>query len=427
MALGEFVLEAIAPFVIAFAIAAAPTVDQTRNSRALLWLLGAWLLLILLQLVPLPPALWSALPGREIVVEGHRALGFPLPWLPLSMAPYDSLRSLGTLLVPAAVLTMVLRVRQNEVWIAAMIVIGTIAGVTVGALQVGGGGPGQSPWYLYEITNIGAVGFFANSNHMGSLLLVAFPFAVALIARRQMSRSGSVFAAPTAIIGAAGCLLVAAGVALNRSLAALALFVPVVFASILLLRQGSKYKRWVAPASIVAVIVCLAVLTGAGLWEELSGGDTSSFVTRAEMWNHTARLIADSFPFGTGGGSFPSVYVLTEDPKAIGLTYINHAHNDFLEIVLETGLAGLLLLGLSIGWWLATAVNVWRSPSSGEFSRAATIASGALILHSVVDYPLRTGALSAVLAACLGMMAIAQSQSRQEWSRFRTARHVKIA
>lgn len=424
---GNLALQALAPLVIAFAIATGATVDQNRNSKALLWLLGAWLVLILLQLVPLPPAIWSTLPGREVVAGGYRALGYALPWLPLAMAPYDLLRSLGALLVPAAVLLLMLRVRQNEVWIAVVIVIGALAGVTLGALQVGGGGPGQSPWYLYEITNVGAVGFFANSNHMGSLLLVAFPFAAALIARTQMSRSGKGFAAPMAILGAAGCLLIAVGVALNRSLAALALFVPVVFASILLLRQGSKHKRWIAPVSIVAAIVCLAILTGTGLRAELSGGDTSSFVTRTEMWSRTASLVADSFPFGTGVGSFPSVYVLTEDPRAIGLTYINHAHNDFLELILETGLAGLLLLCASLVWWLMTAFKVWLSPSSGQFSRAATIASGALILHGLVDYPMRTGALSAVMAACLGMMAIAQSQSRQEWSRFRTARHIKIA
>ncbi|HEX6409327.1 MAG TPA: O-antigen ligase family protein [Sphingomicrobium sp.] len=424
---GNLALQALAPLVIAFAIATGATVDQNRNSKALLWLLGAWLVLILLQLVPLPPAIWSGLPGREVVAEGYRALGYALPWLPLAMAPYELLRSLGALLVPAAVLLMMLRVRQNEVWIGVVIVIGALAGVTLGALQVGGGGPGQSPWYLYEITNVGAVGFFANSNHMGSLLLAAFPFAVALVARTQMSRSGKGFAAPMAILGAAGCLLIAVGVALNRSLAALALFVPVVFASILLLRQGSKHKRWIAPLSIVAAIVCLAILTGAGLRAELSGGDTSSFVTRTEMWSRTASLVADSFPFGTGVGSFPSVYVLTEDPRAIGLTYINHAHNDFLELILETGLAGLLLLCASLVWWLMTAFKVWLSPSSGQFSRAATIASGALILHGLVDYPMRTGALSAVMAACLGMMAIAQSQSRQEWSRFRTARHIKIA
>ena len=424
---GSVALQLIAPWLIAYAALADRSVERTRGSRLLLWLLGGWLVLVLLQLVPLPPTVWTQLPGRETLAEGYRELGYALPWLPLSMAPYDLLRSLVTLLPPLAALLMVLGLRQNEAGVAGAIVVAAMAGVTLGALQVGGGGPGQSPWYPYEITNVGAVGFFANSNHMGSLLLVAFPFAVALVARRSGSGSRSNFATPSAALGAAGCLMIAIGVALNRSLAALGLFIPVVFASILLLRQGSKHKSLIAPVAAVAVVICLAVVTGSGLRAELAGSDTSSFVTRADMWRNTLRLIAETFPFGTGLGSFPSVYALGEDPRAVGLTYINHAHNDFLEIVLETGLLGLLLLFASLAWWLLTSVGVWRSPSSSEFSRAATIASGALILHSIVDYPLRTAALSSVFAVCLGMMAIALSRSTEEWSRFRAARHVKIA
>jgi O-antigen ligase len=424
---GGVVLQAIAPWLIAYAALADRSVEQTRSSRLLLWLLGAWLALVLLQLVPLPPAFWMQLPGRETLTAGYQELGYALPWLPLVMAPYDLLRALVTLLPPAAALLLMLRLRQSEASVAGAIVIAAMAGVTLGALQIGGGGPDQSPWYLYEITNVGAVGFFANSNHMGSLLLVAFPFAMALVARRSGSGSWSNFATPAAMLGAAGCLMIAVGVALNRSLAALGLFIPVAFASILLLKQGSRHKRLIAPVGAVAVVICLAVLTGTGLRAELTGGDTSSFVTRADMWKSTLRLIAETFPFGTGLGSFPSIYVLAEDPRAVGLTYINHAHNDFLELVLETGLPGLLLLLASLVWWLLTSAGIWRSPSSSEFSRAATIASGALILHSIVDYPLRTPALSSVFAACLGMMAIALSRSTEGWSRFRAARHVKIA
>jgi O-antigen ligase len=424
---GSVALQSMAPWLIAYAALAERSVEQTRGSRMLLWLLGAWFALVLLQLVPLPPGSWTQLPGRETLASGYRELGYTLPWLPLAMAPYDLLRALVALLPPAAALLMVLRLRQSEAGVAAAIVIAAMAGVTLGALQVGGGGPDQSPWYPYEITNVGAVGFFANSNHMGSLLLVAFPFAMALVARRSGSGSSSNFAKLSFVLGAAGCLMIAIGVALNRSLAALGLFIPVAFASILLLRQGSRHKRLIAPVAAVAVVICLAVLTGSGLRAELAGGDTSSFVTRADMWRNTLRLIAGTFPLGTGVGSFPSIYVLGEDPRAVGLTYINHAHNDFLEIVLETGLLGLLMLLASLIWWLLTTFGVWRSPSSSEFSRAATIASGALILHSIVDYPLRTPALSSVFAVCLGMMAIALSRSTEEWSRFRAARHVKIA
>ena len=423
---GSVALQAIAPWLISYAALADRSVEQTRSSRLLLWLLGAWLLLVFLQLLPIPPGLWTQLPGREDLAEGFRELDYALPWLPFAMAPYDLLRALVTLLPPAAALLMVLRLRQNEGAIAGAIVIAAMAGVTLGALQIGGGGPGQSPWYPYAITNVGAVGFFANSNHMGSLLLASFPFAMALIARRS-SGSRSNFATSSAALGAAGCLMIAVGVALNRSLAALGLFIPVAFASILLLQQGSRHKRLIVPATAVAAVVCLAVLTGSGLRAELAGSDTSSFVTRADMWRNTLRLIAKTFPFGTGVGSFPSIYALGEDPRTVGLTYINHAHNDFLEVVLETGLLGLLLLIASLVWWLLTSVGVWRSPSSSAFSRAATIAAGALILHSIVDYPLRTAGLSSVFAVCLGMMAIALSRSTEEWSRFRAARHVKIA
>ena len=427
VAWGSVALQAIAPWLIAYAALADRSVEQTRSSRLLLWLLGAWLVLVLLHLLPLPPNLWAELPRRESLAAGYRELGYALPWLPLSMTPYDLLRALVALLPPAAALLLILRIRQNEAGIAGAIVIAAMAGVTLGALQIGGGGPGQSPWYPYEITNVGAVGFFANSNHMGSLLLVAFPFAVALIARRSGSGGRSNFATPSVVLGAAGCLMIAIGVALNRSLAALGLFIPVAFASILLLKQGSRHKRLIAPVAAVAAVFCLAVLTGSGLRAELAGSDTSSFVTRADMWRNTLRLIAETFPFGTGVGSFPSIYALGEDPRAVGRTYINHAHNDFLEVVLETGLPGLVLLVASLVWWLVTAVGVWRSPSSSEFSRAATIASGALILHSIVDYPLRTAGLSSVFAVSVGMMAIALSRSTEEWSRFRAARHVKIA
>jgi len=424
---GSVALQVIAPWLIAYAALADRSVEKTRSSRLLLWLLGAWLVLVVLQLLPLPPDLWTELPGRGSLAQGYRELGYALPWLPLSMTPYDLLRTLVALLPPAAALLMMLRLRQNEAAVAGAIVIAAMAGITLGALQIGGGGPEQSPWYPYEITNVGAVGFFANSNHMGSLLLVAFPFAMALVAGRSASGSRSNFATPAAALGAAGCLLIAVGVALNRSLAALGLFIPVAFASILLLQQGSKHKRLIAPVAAVAAVICLAVLTGSGLRAELAGSDTSSFVTRADMWRNTLRLIAETFPFGTGVGSFSSIYALGEDPRAVGLTYINHAHNDFLEIVLETGLLGLLLLIASLTWWLLTSVSVWRSPSSSEFSRAATIASAALILHSIVDYPLRTAGLASVFAVCLGMMAIALSRSTEEWSRFRAARHVKIA
>jgi len=72
---------------------------------------------------------------------------------------------------------------------------------------------------------------------------------------------------------------------------------------------------------------------------------------------------------------------------------------------LETGLFGLLLVLLFLYWWCRRTITVWRAEDRNYFACAATIASGAILAHSIVDYPLRTAAISAIFAACCALMA----------------------
>jgi O-antigen ligase len=132
---------------------------------------------------------------------------------------------------------------------------------------------------------------------------------------------------------------------------------------------------------------------------------TTSVTSRQRMWSSTLAAIRDHLPTGTGVGSFPEVHRQYEDPSKVTRTFVNHAHNDYLEIALETGVAGILLLFAFLVWWVGRTALIWRSALSDRYARAASIASGSLLLHSTVDYPLRTAALSATLAACVAIMA----------------------
>ena len=157
------------------------TMLQERPSaqiRAPLGLLAIFVAIAVLQLVPLPPALWTLLPGRTAVVDGYRLLGVPLPWLPLTLAPDIAPSSLFWLLPAIATLLSVIVLGAfRGRGIATAIVAVTLASVALGALQVIGG----TGAYLYAITNYGvAVGFFANANHNATLLLVCIPFLAAL-------------------------------------------------------------------------------------------------------------------------------------------------------------------------------------------------------------------------------------------------------
>jgi len=123
------------------------------------------------------------------------------------------------------------------------------------------------------------------------------------------------------------------------------------------------------------------------------------------MFANTIRGAIDYGPFGSGIGSFLEIYRQYQDPLAITRTYINHAHNDYLEVLLETGIAGAALILSFLGWWFWRVTKIWRERNGCPFGRAATIASGVVLLHSLVDYPLRTAAISGIFAICIALMA----------------------
>jgi multidrug efflux pump subunit AcrB len=93
------------------------------------------------------------------------------------------------------------------------------------------------------------------------------------------------------------------------------------------------------------------------------------------------------------------------------------------------GIAALLLVAAFLVWWGAAVREAWRDGGS-RVVRAATIASAAMLGHSLVDFPLRTTAMAAVFAFCVALMARrhcapAQSNGNAE-PESRAARHVVI-
>lgn len=83
-------------------------------------------------------------------------------------------------------------------------------------------------------------------------------------------------------------------------------------------------------------------------------------------------------------------------------TYLNHAHNDFLEIGLTFGLPGILMIVAAAFLFFRRAATIWlrrdgRSRSV-MFARAGSIAMSLILLGSLSDYPLRTPAMACSFA-----------------------------
>ena len=422
-------LQLLAIVIIAWALIA-PT--QRQASASTKWLLPIFVLalsLAALHLVPLPPALWTSFPGREVVVTGFAILGEPLPWLPISLAPYETLATALRLLPQLAILAGMLRLdAYRPSWLVWSLLAGTTAGVVLGALQVtGGGGPG-SIWYLYPISNFDrATGFFANSNHMASLLVATIPFLFAILAASGTYRGSKAVQKRSALFALAGgtLLVILLGLALNGSLAGIGLGAPVVAASALLIMRPEMQRRWLLAPAVLLLVGVGAILAAS---DKSQSQDASiSIGTRQVITETSLEATRDFLPLGSGVGSFDEVYRLYEQPDAVSRTFVNHAHNDYLEIALETGVPGVVLVLLFLAWWTWSSLARWRESPGDPYAKAATIASAAILAHSVVDFPLRTSAMAAVFAIAIALVAQSKIRARaRDESDLWPTRHIEI-
>ncbi len=386
--------------------------------RALALILALTVGWALLQLVPLPPSLWTALPGRALVAQGFDVAGQPRPWLPVSLDWNASLATLLAAIPGLALLVVAIRDEGQLARNAALVVLAVAtAGILLGILQLGG-----EQYYLYPIRNTGAAaGFFANSNHMAAFLLTAIPLFAALVARLP----GRMTPVRWLFVGIGGAVLLT-GIATNGSFAILLLGAPVTLASALLIVPPGRIRvgRMVLFTGLLALAGVAFLLASATTG--LSSGNLASVSVRQDIWGQSLALVREFGLVGTGLGTFPSVYPLAEDPGIVDWTYVNHAHNELLELAVELGVPGLALLAAFLVWWLKRTIALWRRREAMHFARAATIASGALMLHSLVDYPLRTGALIALFGLCLALMVVGDGPRRPAARGKDGARHLTL-
>lgn len=424
----NMLLQLLGIALIAWAAASRADEPLLAPARQLLWLVLIGVAVVALQLVPLPASVWPHLGGREAIASGYHVLGLETPALPLSLTPHESLNSLLGLIPPLALFCAIVRLRAYRAsWLVAALLAGTIAGILLGALQVASTGPaGMSRWYLYPSSSFGfATGFFANVNHMAILLVITLPVLAALLAAARGANVQG-YSAIVALVAGAG-LVIVVGIFLNRSLAGYGLALPALAASALIvLPPRSALRRWAVVAAAILFVGALAALATSSTRATLGDSAASSVQSRQVRLATTAEAMGDFMPWGSGLGSLPRVYKLYEDRDQVTRTRVVHAHNDYAELALELGLAGILLMIAFLLWWFRAVWTAWRHADAGPYARAASIASAAILAHSLVDFPLRTAAISAAFAMCLALLVERRAQAAAAKSDLRPTRHVVL-
>ncbi|MBK8375561.1 MAG: hypothetical protein IPL18_12035, partial [Sphingomonadales bacterium] len=133
-------------------------------------LTGAFLLLILAQLIPLPPSIWHGLPGCAPLVDGFAAAGMPDRWWPFSIDPLTTAWSLITLVPPLLALAAMsaLPKAQRPAVVLALVACGTISALLQGVQLI------ADDFYLHPRSiDAGPGGLIANQNSQADFLVIA--------------------------------------------------------------------------------------------------------------------------------------------------------------------------------------------------------------------------------------------------------------
>jgi O-antigen ligase len=382
-------------------------VEWRSRSWWVRWLPVLALSLPLLQLVPIPADWWSGGPARTELGAQLASVGV-VPTHVISLSPGATERALWWLLPPVALFlaTLGLSRRSHHKMLATILALALLS-VLLGMAQLAGGP--ESALRFYSNTNRSeAVGFFANRNHLASLLTMAMPLTLVATAWAFTERLEGRRFSPLWILGGSGlAILLLLGIAMTRSRAGLLLGMLGVLGSLPIV-MGMRKQR--GARRVLALVVGIAVMVSIqfamlGILQRL---DNDPLDDVRWQFAQTTREAAKAYsPLGSGLGTFRQAYQPFEAKHQPGRVIVNHAHNDYLELWLEGGVPALILLGLGGLAWLWRGMEVWR-PQESDPANAATgaraltqvcwLSATLPLIHSAMDYPLRTTANLAVFA-----------------------------
>jgi O-antigen ligase len=383
-----------------------------------------------LQLIPLPPLIWGKLPSRDSSAAAYEIIGADLPWMPISVSPEATWLSALALIPPLAIFlaTLLLPYPARRRLTLVVLAVGVVS-VFIGLIQVAQGA--ESPLRFYQFTSATEpVGFFANRNHFAALIYCLVLFAAAWAGHTALLAGGTLrrraYAEP--IIAAIGSfvliLVLLACEAMTGSRVGLVLTMVALVGALALgfsdrragvlqhsdeQRASGITRNKLLLSAVALALVFVVQYTLYGILEKFGVDPLQD--ARVRFVHRTVEAAAAYMPFGSGLGTFVPVYASFEKPQdTLANAYANHAHNDIAELWLESGLIGLALMGAFALWFLLRSLQIWRSLPEGardidwSLSRAATLVVALIVAHSFLDYPLRTGAMSAIFAFACALM-----------------------
>lgn len=419
-------LVVLRPMAILLLALAIPTFTRTDFERYF-WVfvgLGCAVLLTMLHLIPLPDAVWHALPGRRIVEEIDATAGLGRMMRPLSIAPRDTWNALYALAVPLALLLAIAQFDHERLKRLLPVFLG-MGAVTCGFALLQAAVRDSAHLYLYRITTRDApVGLFANRNHQALFLAILIPM-MAVMAAEVRSYRVRRWLGPMLLTTAAVLFPL---ILITGSRAGLVLSVLALVSCFWLVPLGdlrAKARGWrplrasILIAGVAAGFIAVAVIRGESVRRAVQS--TLHGESRLEFWGPVLRAAWTYFPVGSGIGTFVPAYQVGEPNKLLAPEYLNHAHNDYLELAMTGGVpavVGLMVIAFLLARAMMRAARADVTLSNVRFMRLGIVIILLVGLASFTDYPARVPSIACLLTVATTWLSMGSNRGAVGERRF---------
>lgn len=266
-----------------------------------------------------------------------------------------------------------------------------------------------SPLKIYGIYEAGApFGSFVNRHNFAAFIEMSLAIPLGLIFTGAITKDKRLlYITAVALMGVSLLLSGSRG-------GLIAFLAEVTF--LVLLTTGMKSRSSLLLKFALVALLLIAVVGGAIFVGETSltrvaeTTATNDVTTgRSNIWRVTLGVIKANLPFGAGFGAFGVAY--TPHDSMSGLARVEQAHNDYLQVLADAGLIGLVI-GL---FFLFCIFVLGRDAVSIRNSYRRGIAFGALagifaiLVHSIFDFVLHTTAVSVLFLMMISLLVASRS------------------
>ena len=403
-----------------------------KRTRVPLILLGLWVALLTIQIIPLPASWVDVLDQRALTGFGDRSIGLAT----ISIDPYFTRLYLAKACILMAVFWLVVNLvnsRRRIEWLAKVIVISGLLQAMIGVLLMASG----ETYKIFFVTlNTRGHGTFVYHNHFAGYLELTLAVGIGLMIakldgntaaswRQRLHGWLALLVSEKALLRVSLIIMVIGLVASRSRMGNAAFFASLLIVGIFTVffakhathhvhdnREKNTLRAtiiFIASLIVLDVVIIGGVVgveqvvqrientnlvTQAREVQNISDGNSLQMVRREEsveqrsMAARVATQIVGDFPLlGTGGGTFQLAFPHYRSAQVFG--FYDHAHNDYVEFASEVGLLGFLLLAMMVVYSAWCSVKLLLR-SHDQLARGMAFASlmglTSLLIHGAVDF-----------------------------------------